>query len=526
LTKSPPQQLHAETFAGLIAARAAATPDAPMLFDEHDRVLSFAAYAAAVEDTARTCAALGMRPGDGVAWQLPTRIETLVLMGALARLGVTQVPVLPIHRERELRFILDQTRARWLCQPGSWRGFDYAALAERVRPDAAAFRSVVCDPKPVAPARNVETTVVPEAPSDGEAVRWIYYSSGTTADPKGVRHVDRAAMAAGRAFATAQGFRPDDRYGLAFPFTHIGGLLNLAAILGHGFALILLEAFEPERAARVLARHGATVAGGGPAFIRAYLEQQRKQPGHSILPALRFMASGGAAMPPAMHDEVRDEIGGRGTAQGYGMTETCAIITMNHPEDSDEHLRGTVGRVVPGMELRVAGPDGAELAPGAEGEIRVRGELLFAGYLDAALDADAFDADGWFRTGDLGTVDAEGYVRLTGRLKDIIIRKGENISARELEDLLYEHPDVADVAVIGLPDDERGELVCAVIVPRPGAVPPTLERVAAHLAARGLMRQKLPERVETLGELPRNPSGKILKPDLVRRYAPTASRRP
>lgn len=514
------ESLRAPTLAALIHARAQATPDMPMLFDERDRTLSFAAYAAAVEDLAAVLTARGVQPGDVVAWQLPTRIETVVLMGALARLGVTQVPILPIHRERELRFILGQTGARHLLVPGTWRGFDYSALAARVHVDLPTFAVIECDPAPVAGPHDASSVLLPTPPSSGEEVRWIFYSSGTTADPKGAQHVDRAAMASGRAMALAQRFRPDDRYGVAFPFTHIGGLTNLSAVLAVGFALILLEAFEPAVAVDVFSRHGATIVGGGPAFYRAYLEEQRRRPAASILPKLRFMVGGGAPMPPAMHHEVRSLIGGAGCAHGYGMTETCSIVALNDPEDSDEHLSHTVGRVVPGMEMRVVTRDGSEAAPGEEGELRLRGELLMVGYLDARRNVEAFDDAGWFRTGDVGSVDADGYVRVTGRMKDVIIRKGENISATEVEDLLYAHPSIADVAVIGLPDDERGEMVCAVVVPATDSdtTALTVAGLARHLEGLGVMRQKFPERVEVVEALPRNTAGKTLKHELVRRY--------
>ena len=503
--------VRAATLAALIEARAAATPDATMLLDEHDRVLTFAAYAEAVADTAARLVALGAEPGTVVAWQLPTRIETVVLTGALARLGVVQVPVLPIHRERELRFMLTQSGARALCVPGEWRGYDYLALATRVHGEIGGFTTIVCDPEPVAdPAPGL-----PCAPDDGESVRWVYYSSGTTSDPKGARITDRAAMASGLAMASAQRYRPSDRYGIAFPFTHIGGLTNLTAVLQRGFALILLEAFDPATAVDVFARHGATVVGGGPAFYRAYLEQQRLRPGRSILPDLRTMVGGGAPMPPTMHAEVRDEIGGRGCAHGYGMTETCSILALNDPEDTDDHLAHTVGRVVPGMSARVVVRSGAEADPGATGEVQVRGALLMEGYVDPALDADAFTDDGWFRTGDLGSIDEDGYLRITGRTKDVIIRKGENVSATEVEDLLYTHPAVADVAVIGVPDEERGEMVCAVIVVEAGHRAPSVAELGGHLTEAGLMRQKQPERVEVRAAIPRNAAGKALKQQLV-----------
>ena len=216
------------------------------------------------------------------------------------------------------------------------------------------------------------------------------------------------------------------------------------------------------------------------------------------------------------------------------MTE-CPIVAMNSVRDPDEKLAATEGRATRGVEIRVVRTrvksffasssasrselDGALAAPGEEGELRVRGPQLFRGYLDASLDPGAFDAEGFFRSGDLGFVDVDGYVVITGRLKDVIIRKGENISAKEVEDLLYTQPKVADVAVIGLPDPEVGERCCAVVACRDLADPLRFEEMIDHLTRQGLLRQKLPERLELVDAVPRNPTGKILKHELRRRFS-------
>jgi non-ribosomal peptide synthetase component E (peptide arylation enzyme) len=192
---------------------------------------------------------------------------------------------------------------------------------------------------------------------------------------------------------------------------------------------------------------------------------------------------------------------------------------MNTVRDPDEKLAYTEGRATRGVEIRVVRPDGSLAGAGEEGELRVRGPQLCRGYLDRRLDADGFDADGFFRSGDLGFVDADGYVVITGRLKDVIIRKGENISAKEVEDLLYPHPKVADAAVIGLPDPEVGERCCAVVACRDPADPLRFDEMVAYLTQQGLMRQKLPERLELVDAVPRNPTGKILKHELRRRFA-------
>jgi cyclohexanecarboxylate-CoA ligase len=197
---------------------------------------------------------------------------------------------------------------------------------------------------------------------------------------------------------------------------------------------------------------------------------------------------------------------------GYGMTE-IPMIAMGSPHDTDEQLANTEGRPVPGAEVRVVKEDETVAGPDEEGEVRVRGPVVCRGYTDAQATTEAYDADGWFRTGDLGVLRADGHLRLTGRLKDVIIRKGENISARELEDVLFNHPNVGDVAVVGLPDAERGELVCAVVErPPDGGQVLSFDEMVEACTAAGLMRQKIPERLEVVDKLPRNETlNKVLK---------------
>src|SRR5205823_1441168 len=207
-----------------------------------------------------------------------------------------------------------------------------------------------------------------------------------------------------------------------------------------------------------------------------------------------------------------------GIVSGYGLTE-APILTMASVEDPDDKLADTEGRPSPGVELKVSTLDGKVAGPGEEGEIRAKGPQVCRGYLDSSLDADAFDEEGFFRTGDLGLQDPEGFVVITGRLKDVIIRKGENISAKEIEDLLYTHPKVADVAVIGLADPEVGERCCAVVAPKDAADPLTFADMVRFLEEQKLMRQKFPERLEIVDAVPRNPSGKILKHKLREQFS-------
>lgn len=501
--------LQAESIWELIDARAAATPQHTFLVDEFDRAMTFAEYRADVLRTAAGLRELGVRAGVTVAWQLPTWIESMVLMGALARLGARQLPMLPIYRESELSRLLGRSGAQFWVLPTQWKGTDYRALAESVGQTNAAVQTIFCDRElPVG-----DPATLPPAEHAAEPVTWLFPTSGTTSAPKIVMHTDRSIIAGGAAFCTAQGLRADDRYGIAFPVTHIGGANNLAGALLRGYSLALSQAFNPAETTASFRRNAVTIAGGGPAFYVAFLAEQRRSPETSILPKLRFMTGGGAPMPPAMHGQVRDEIGGAGCAHGYGMTEAC-IVTMNHPDDADERLAHTVGRPNPYVELEVFGTDGP-VGTGIDGELRIRGAAVFQGYLGESVAG--LDAQGWYRTGDIGRIDAEGYVHITGRIKDIVIRKGENISATELEDVLYTHPGIDEVAIIGLPDDERGERVCAVVRLTAGAQL-SLADIAEHCAAAGLMRQKVPEQLEIVAELPRNPAGKMLKKDLRERF--------
>jgi non-ribosomal peptide synthetase component E (peptide arylation enzyme) len=237
-----------------------------------------------------------------------------------------------------------------------------------------------------------------------------------------------------------------------------------------------------------------------------------------VFPAVRAFPGGGAPKPPQLHFDLKREVGGVGIVSGYGLTE-CPVIAMNTLGDPDEKLAHSEGRATPaGAEIRVVRPDGSPARAGEEGELWVRGPQLCVGYVDASLDADAFDGEGFFRTGDLGKLDAEGFVVITGRLKDVIVRKGENISAKEIEDLLHSHPKVSEVAVIGLPDTELGERCCAVVACAEAAAPLGFDEMVAFLKDQRLMMQKIPERLELVPELPRNPSGKVLKNDLRERY--------
>jgi acyl-CoA synthetase (AMP-forming)/AMP-acid ligase II len=484
----------------LLDRRASQTPDRAFLLDPSDRRVTFSEARAWAERTAAGFHALGVGPRTPVSWQLPTRIETVIASLALARLGAVQNPIIHIYREREVGFALRQTGAELFLTPGEWRGFDYAAMGAKLGAKTLACYEWLPSGDP---------SSLPPAPTDGNEVRWIYFTSGTTSEPKGVQHTDRTLMAGGKGFAYAIQMTGDDVGSIAFPFAHIGGPDYLVTCLASGFPAVLMEAFVAAETPELFQRLGVTMAGGSTAFYTAFLIEQRKSPGQPVYPTLRVLSGGGAPKPPEIYYEVAREMG-IPVAHGYGMTEV-PMICQGSTLDSDDQLANTEGAPVFGAEVRIVRRDGSVAGPGEEGEVRVRGPMVFKGYTDPSLDAAAFDEDGFFRTGDLGRARPDGHVSLTGRLKDVIIRKGENVSPKEVEDLLYEHPQVGDVAVIGLPDRERGERVCAVIEVAAGAATPTLDELAAYLKAQGLMVQKIPEQLVVVEQLPRNATMKVLK---------------
>jgi acyl-CoA synthetase (AMP-forming)/AMP-acid ligase II len=502
----------------VVERRAAASPDAEMLVDNAGRRVTFSVFRRRAERLAAALRARGVGPGTAVTWQLPTTAEALVLTAALARLGATQNPVIPGYGQQNLEFVVRQTSARLLVVPAAkWNGHDLAADARAVASRVPGLGLIMLD----SAGGLAGTAVVPEAPAtpgvtvdgtqEAAPVRWIFYTSGTTAEPKGARHTDASVLASSAGMVHALAVTSADRVGLVFPVAHIGGCGTwLGACLLTGCTLILDAAFDAERTTELQRREGVTVAGSGTVFTRLYLDAQRARPGEPLFPQVRVLTAGAAPRPPSLHGEVKRLLGGIGVLSGYGMTE-APILSMAATTDPDEVLATTEGRPCPGVDVLVVAPNGRVLPPGEVGELRVKGPQVMRGYVDEALNDGVFDESGYLRTGDLGTLDAAGYLTITGRLKDVIIRKGETISARAVELELLTHPAVADAAVVGLPHPRNGELACAVIVPAESEKPPDLDGLVAYLRMRGLAPVQWPERLEIVTDLPRNSTGKVRK---------------
>jgi cyclohexanecarboxylate-CoA ligase len=502
--------LEARNIWELITKRAEATPDVPMVVDESRTTLTFAEYRDAAERAAAGLQAKGVGKGTVVTWILPTTNHSFVLVGALCRLGAVQNPVLPIYRDREVGFIAKQAKPKLLIIPSVIREFDFEEMAKRV---AADVETLVCD----GPIPEGDPATLPPAPEPSEdaPVRWLFYTSGSTADPKGAQHTDATIMATAKGMAERLQLVPEDRNGLVFPFTHIAGPIWLTSGLMVGLRHLIVSAWDPKTTTAFFKEQDVTIAGSGTIFHMGYLTAQREDPSTPLFPKVRCFPGGGAPKPPQLHYDLKKEMGAP-ILSGYGLTE-APILTMASADDPDESLANTEGAPMPGVDLKLVTLEGKIAGPGEEGEIRAKAPQLMKGYLDSSLDKEGFDEEGYFRTGDLGRLD-DGYVVITGRVKDIIIRKGENISAKEVEDLLFTHPKIADVAVIGVPDPASGERACAVVVTK-GWDPISMDDMSNFLKEQGLRMQAIPEQLEVVETLPRNMAGKVLKQDLRKKFS-------
>jgi cyclohexanecarboxylate-CoA ligase len=494
-----------------------------------ETTLTFARLGAAVDRCVTDLRSLGVDAGDAVAYQLPNWWEAAVTLLASVRLGAHAVPIVPFLRSREVAQILAETRPRVAVVPQVLRGTDYPALfreaAARVSV-AEALQLVVAratDPGPalaegarladwLAPVETDAGAPEPaatSAPVDAGGLAVVIYTSGSTAAPKGAMHTHETLDAELASLREVHGLGPGDRVLMPSPLTHVSGVIHgiLAPAL-LGTSAVLMDSWDGGRALELVERHGVTYMIGAPTFLQemlAHPDLDRRD-----LRSLRLFSCGGASVPPELMRLGRERLPGLVTKRVYGSSEFPTIATTS-AEDARTRGLDSEGRALPGVELRVAREDGEPCPPGTDGEIRARGPDCFVGYVDSALDAETFDEDGFLRTGDLGVLDDEGYLTVTGRVKDVIVRKGEKISAREVEDLIALHPAVAEVAVIPLADPNTGERACACIRPASGAAAPTLVQLVSFLRAHDLTSRKLPEALVVRSEFPRAPSGKIHK---------------
>jgi len=455
--------------------------------------------------------ALGLREADVIAIQMPNWAETAIAYGAAAFLGAVFVPIVQIYGPSEVGYILRESGARALIVPTRFRRLDYTNGIEDLGslPDLDFLITVGAEtPSGAFDWDRIERQLVQPAPEHGrkaEDLAAIIFTSGTTAEPKAVQHSGNSLVAELFNGPTPPPDRPGTVSLQPFPAGHTAGLCAMLGPLAHGYKTILMDSWDAKRAVVLVERHKVSAMAGTPFFIDSLLDAAAQSGGD--ISSLTHGTTGGAGVPPSLIE--RADAAGWSVVRCYGATEGPSM-TAGSAIDPLEVRAGTDGRPLPGVSIRIVDPEGRELPPGTPGEVVAIGPEQFIGYRDAAHNEQAFTADGWLRTGDIGVVDESGVLTITDRMKDIIIRGGENISSKEVEDLLIEHPAVAATAVTGMPDPRYGELVCAFVVLEAGETI-DLDGVREHFFASGIARQKTPEHLIVVDEFPRTAAGKIQK---------------
>ena len=453
--------------------------------------------------------ARGVGPGDTVSFQLPNWWEFTVLHLGCLKAGAVSNPLMVIFRERELGFMLALAETKVLVVPAQFRGFDYPAMVARVRDRLPALKHVFAAGGDTPDAEPFDALLTPaECPANHlnpDGIIQLLYTSGTTGEPKGVLHTSNTLLSNLVPFAERLGLGEADVIHMPSPMAHqLGFMYGLILPVMLGCTAVLQDVFAAPEMARQIVQEHATVTLGATPFLNDLTEHMEKT--GTATPSLRVFASAGAPIPRALVTKARHTLGAA-IVSAWGMSENGAVTTTKL-DDPEERATSTDGCALPGMEVRVADPNGALVPPGELGELQVRGCSNFVGYLKRP-ELDNTDAEGWFGTGDLARMD-EGYIRIAGRSKDIVIRGGENIPVVEVENLLFRHPAIAEVAVVGFPDARLGERACAFVKTREGQTLSFAE-MTEYLNAQSMARQYIPERLEIVMEMPRTPSGKVQK---------------
>lgn len=505
------------TLAALALELTAADPAAAAFIDA-GRTWTRAEVVADAEALAIALHDLGLRPGDVISFQVPNWAEAAVINLAAAWSGLVINPIVPIYRDAEVGMMLADCRARVFFVAANFRGYDFGAMAARLRTQLPALQQVV-SVRGTAPGATAYEALLAagrgrrfDAPVvDPGGVKMLLYTSGTTGRPKGVLHSHDTLARALTAAVDHWGLRAGDRVIMPSPVTHVSGYANgLELPFIAGTCTVLMETWNAEAALQLILEHDVVGTVAATPFLMELAAAARRA--GTRLPSLRYFACGGAAVSP---DLVREANAAFANGQAFRMFGASEVpnVTLGFPASQDADLAAATDGQVIDYEVRIEDAEGRALPDGVEGEILARGPAMFLGYADQQQTAEAITADGYFRTGDLGHRTPEGALVITGRKKDLIIRGGENISAREIEDVLQGHPAVREAAVVAMPHERLGEGVCAYVIAREGQAVDAKALVDCVLAS-GLAKQKIPERFEFVPDFPRTASGKVRKDQL------------
>jgi cyclohexanecarboxylate-CoA ligase len=494
--------------------------------------LTYRELAEEVDRATRALRALGIEQGDVVSIQLPNWYEYLVLALAVSRVGGILNGITPIYRQFELRFILDRTATKLMVVPSSFRGFDYVAMMDELRPELPHLDHVIVvgavdtsgddhqsydDFLARADRANPSD---PEPSLDANSVVQIAFTSGTTGEPKGVMHTHNTLRATGQGLIDHLQLAPEQVNLVVSPVGHQTGFLwGVLISVMLGGTMVFQPVWDPEHVVEQIARHGVTTIAGATPFLRDLTYAPNLTPEKTR--TLRAFITAGAPIPPIVVQDGAARLGK--IHPGWGMTE-YGLGTALAASDPQQKAESSDGRPLPWAEVRVLDDEGNSCPPYREGDLQIRGPALSVGYYKRPdFNETSFTEDGFLKTGDRAYFDPDGFLRIAGRTKDIIIRGGENIPVAEIEALLYTHPGIQDVALVAMPDERLGERACAYVVAKPGVGSLTLSDLTDFLLTHQIAKQKLPERLESIEALPRTMTGKVqkfqLREDLKRRLA-------
>jgi len=506
-----------ETIGTLARRRAEKEPDRVIYLGEATDH-TYASLLADGEALARALLDLGLVPGDCIAFQIPNWVEAALINLAAGLAGLVVSPIVPIYRDAEAGWMLRDSRTRAFFVAETFRNYDFAAMAERLAPDLPDLAHVV-HVRPAERPDGLGALIAAGRGSpcalpavDPDAVKLRLYTSGTTGAPKAVLHSHNTLNRVALVSAAQTGAGHDDITLMPSPVTHISGYSGaLEKPFVTGARVVLMDRWDAARAVELIETHGVTSTVAATPFLKELCDEARLA--GRALPTFRRFACGGAAVPAELVLAANAALAHPCAARVYGSSEVPLVTQPFDPATHGEQAAKTDGRLVD-YEVLIVDDAGTPCPDGGEGEILARGPSMFLGYADADQTAQALTADGFFRTGDLGTLAADGAICITGRKKDLIIRGGENISAKEIEDVLLRHPAIGDAAVVAMPHARLGEGVCAFLVAKTPVRPDDADITTFVLAA-GLSRHKCPERVEWIDALPQTASGKVRK-DMLR----------
>jgi fatty-acyl-CoA synthase len=516
---SPP--LLEETIGDNLAQTAATCPDREALVEcETGRRWTYDAFHEATRRIATALIERGINPGDRIGMWSPNTAEWAMIQYATAQVGAILVNINPAYQTDELEYVLNQSSMCTVFAAPAFKSSDYAAMLDSVRGRCSALGEVVIvGTEPWQRIANTEIDVealgtVQDTLRPGDPIN-IQYTSGTTGFPKGATLTHRNILNNGYLVGEGLGYTQQDRVCIPVPYYHCFGMvLGNLACTSHGATMVIpAPGFDPEATLKAVAAERCTSLYGVPTMFVAELALPNFD--GFDLSSLRTGIMAGSTCPEQVMRNVIDRMHMSEVAICYGMTETSPMSTQTLPTDSLTRRLTTVGRVVRHTEIQVIDPEtGAQVERGTPGELCTRGYCVMAGYWnDPAKTAEAVDAEGWMHTGDIAVMDDDGYVSITGRIKDLVIRGGENVYPREVEEFLHSHPDIVDAQVVGVPDEKYGEELMAWIRIREGAEAPTVESLRAFCAGH-IAQYKIPRYVEIIDEFPMTVTGKVRKVEL------------